>query len=189
VSTTGLEGAPNLAQAAQFLAIEGDATAPKDKLRERLRDIAPPDFSQRCEPHGVLADLKLPIYITTNYDSFMFQALKSREASPRREFCRWNQWLREFPSDLGDNFRPTPANPLVYHLHGHCGVLESMVLTENDYLQFLVELSEDRSERLLPPAVRDALATTSLLFVGYSLSDWDFRVLFRGVMGSLGRTT
>jgi hypothetical protein len=41
---------------------------------------------------------------------------------------------------------------------------------------------------MLPPTIRNALASTSLLFVGYSLSDWDFRVLFRGLMGSLGRT-
>ena len=63
-----------------------------------------------------------------------------------------------------------------------------MVLTEDDYLAFLVEISTDNSERMLPSAIRNALASTSLLFVGYSLSDWDFRVLFRGLMGSLGRT-
>jgi hypothetical protein len=181
-----LKDPPNLAQVAQFLAIEGDPTAPKDKLRKQLRGITPPDFSRPCDPHRVLADLKLPIYITTNYDSFMLQALRRSEADPKRELCRWNQWLREHPSELEDDYKPTPANPLVYHLHGHCGVLESMVLTENDYLQFLVELSKDGSERLLPPEIRAALATTSLLFVGYSLSDWDFRVLFRSLMGSLG---
>jgi hypothetical protein len=177
---------PNLAEIAQFLAIRGDPSAPKDKLRKQLRAVQPPDFSGPSEPHGVLADLKLPIYITTNYDSFMFQALRSRELSPRRELCRWNEWLRGHPSQLDDDYTPTPASPLVYHLHGHCGVLESMVLTENDYLQFLVQLSKDGSERLLPSEIRSALATTSLLFVGYSLSDWDFRVLFRGLMGSLG---
>jgi SIR2-like domain len=182
-----LRDQPSLAQVAQFLAIEGDPTSPKDKLREQLRQTAPPDFSGPGEPHGVLAELKLPIYLTTNYDSFMTMALEQRELSPRRELCRWNQWLREsYPSVLDGDFKPSPADPLVYHLHGYYEEPESMVLTENDYLQFLVQLSKDGSERLLPPVVRTALATTSLLFVGYSLSDWDFRVLFRGLMGSLG---
>ncbi|MFN3332111.1 MAG: SIR2 family protein, partial [Caldilinea sp.] len=49
---------------------------------------------------------------------------------------------------------------------------------------FLIRLSRDQS--LLPPPIRTALAGTSLLFVGYSLTDWNFRVLFRGLVGSLG---
>lgn len=61
---------------------------------------------------------------------------------------------------------------------------QSLVLTEGDYLDFLIRLSRDQS--LLPPPIRTALAGTSLLFVGYSLTDWNFRVLFRGLVGSLG---
>jgi hypothetical protein len=63
-----------------------------------------------------------------------------------------------------------------------------MVLTEDDYLEFLVRLTRDASEPLLPYAIRAALAEHSLLFVGYSLSDWSFRVLFRGLLGSLAAT-
>lgn len=59
-----------------------------------------------------------------------------------------------------------------------------MVLTEGDYLDFLIRLSRDQD--LLPPSIRTALAGTSLLFVGYSLMDWNFRVIFRGIVGSLG---
>ena len=39
---------------------------------------------------------------------------------------------------------------------------------------------------MLGPAIRKALAGTSLLFVGYSLTDWNFRVVLRGLVGSLG---
>jgi hypothetical protein len=38
---------------------------------------------------------------------------------------------------------------------------------------------------LLPHQVRRSLAGTSLLFVGYSLADWSFRVLFRGLVTSV----
>ena len=34
-----------------------------------------PDFRAPSEPHAVLADLPLPIYMTTNYDDFMVKAL------------------------------------------------------------------------------------------------------------------
>ncbi len=184
-----LEDKSNLARVAQFLAVQQDAMFPKQLLRRKLQDVEPPDFRAPDDPHGALADLGLPVYITTNYDGLMTGALLNREKDPRRELCGWNKLVHESePSVLATGFKPTPANPLVYHLHGHYDVPQSMVLTEDDYLAFLVEISTDNSNRMLPPTIRQALAGTALLFVGYSLSDWDFRVLFRGLMGSLGRT-
>jgi len=179
----------NLARVAQYLAVEHDPMFPKQLLRRTLQQTSLPDFAAPDDPHGALADLDLPVYLTTNYDGLMFGALEHREKDPRRELCGWNDLVREAqPSLLDDGFAPTPANPLVYHLHGHCEMPQSMVLTEDDYLAFLVRISTDNRVRLLPSRIRSALATTSLLFVGYSLSDWDFRVLFRGLMGSLGST-
>lgn len=176
----------DLARVAQFLAIARYEMFPKDCIRREFREATPPDFSSRDELHGVLADLKLPIYITTNYDDFMFRALKDRNRSPEREFCRWNRFsqVTGAKSVFDDGFTPTPAHPLVYHLHGHLEVPQSMVLTESDYLDFLIRLS--REQDLLPPCIRTALAGTSLLFIGYSLMDWNFRVILRGLVGSLG---
>jgi SIR2-like domain len=179
----------DLARVAQFLGVDRDALFPKALLRDQIRRLSPPDFDEPGEPHGVLADLKLPIYITTNYDGFMSEALRSRQANPELELCAWNEPVTEQrPSALDNGFKPSPATPVVYHLHGYYEVPQSMVLTEDDYLTFLVRLSKDNVERLLPSAIRMAFASTSLLFVGYSLADWDFRVLFRGLIGSLGRT-
>lgn len=176
----------DLSRVAQFLAVDQeDDMFPKEDIQRQFRDIAPPDFSAADEPHGVLADLRLPIYITTNYDSFMFQALDSRQLDPKRELCRWNRFVELEESSVFDSgFKPTPANPVVYHLHGHYELPQSLVLTEDDYLDFLVRLSSD--QHLPPPVIFRALASTSLLFVGYSLADWNFRVLFRGLISSLG---
>ena len=185
-----LKDSTNLGQVAQFLAIKRDPMFPKRLLRRLLRETNSPDFSEPCEPHCVLADLKLPIYLTTNYDGFMFRALQSRELNPSWKVCGWNELIREHDRAIVDA-EPNPADPLVYHLHGHYEIPQSMVLTDDDYLEFLVRLSKDADEpaqRLLPPVIRTALAENSLLFVGYSLSDWDFRVLFRGLIGSLGAT-
>jgi hypothetical protein len=117
----------------------------------------------------------------------MFLALQSRELNPSWKVCGWNELVREHGATMLDA-EPNPADPLVYHLHGHYEIPQSIVLTEDDYLEFLVRLTKDASEPLLPPAIRMALARNSLLFVGYSLSDWDFRVLFRSLIGSLGAT-
>jgi hypothetical protein len=177
----------SLEQVAQFMAIvRGAAMFPKERVRDLLGDTHPPDFAKPYEPHGVLADLELPIYLTTNYDGFMFLALQGRGLSPSWKVCGWNEFIRERTAALLDG-KPDPAHPLVYHLHGHYELPQSMVLTEEDYLDFLVRLNRDGSESLLPDEVRTALVANSLLFVGYSLSDWNFRVLFRGLIGSLPR--
>lgn len=180
-----LRDSSDLARVAQFLAVDRDDMFPKEEIQKQFEDAEQPDFSRKDEPHALLADLNLPIYVTTNYDSFMTLALKDRSRNPMRELCRWNRFVEmESTSVFDSGYQPTPADPLVYHLHGHYNIPQSMVLTEDDYLDFLVHLSSDQA--LLPPVIRSALAGTSMLFIGYSLGDWNFRVLFRGLIGSLG---
>jgi hypothetical protein len=88
-----------------------------------------------------------------------------------------------------DGYKPVPAEPLVFYLHGQHTVPQSLVLTEDDYLDFLIRLSkdgQDPADRLLPSVIRTAMSSTALMFVGYSLTDWTFRVLFRGLISSFG---
>ncbi len=168
-----------------------------------------PNFDRNHHPLGVLASLPLPVYITTNYDDFMFRALRAQNKNPCIELSAWNPFLQEYsaaiypdpgpdPFDL-DSTRvirftesrlsstaglvPTTVNPVVFHMHGHYELIDSMVLTENDYLDFLVNMSKD--QKLLPTRIKEALTRSSLLFMGYSLSDPNFRVLFRGLIHPL----
>lgn len=175
----------DLAHVAQFLAVDRKAPMfPKDEIARLFKKVPPPNFNEPDEPHGVLADLPLPIYITTNYDDFMVQALRSRNKRPKQELCRWNKYIREDqPSIFESGFSPTPDEPVVFHLHGHKEVPESLVLAEDDYLDFLVNIS--RHQALLPPLIQRTLTYTSLLFIGYRLADWSFRVLFRGLVDSM----
>jgi hypothetical protein len=175
----------DLARVAQFVGVaQDDAMVPKERMRDDLEGIGPPDFAAEEEPHAALAELPLPVFLTTNYDDFMVQALRRQGKDPRQEICRWNgsPAVSADPSVLLDDpsYFPTPAQPLVYHLHGRLGVPESMVLTEDDYLDFLVAISRDA--QLLPHQIQRALAGTSLLFVGYGLTDWNFRVIHRGLV-------
>jgi SIR2-like domain len=183
----------DLARVAQFVAVTVDPMEPKDRIQQQFQAIQLPDFTSPDEPHGVLADLPFPIYITTNYDSTIMSALKARKKDPKLELCRWNSYLEkniESVFDKDPTYTPSVANPLVFHLHGHYSVVESMVLTEDDYLDFLIHISED--EKLLPSCIKKAMTGSSLLFLGYKIADWDFRVLFRSMVGylekSLGRT-
>ncbi len=141
----------DLVRVSQFLAVEYDLTYPKELVLERLGSGSPPDFRAVDEPHGVLADLPLKIYLTTNYDDFMVKALASRCRDPKREFCRWNELIREQPTlfDAEPTYEPTVARPLVYYLHGHTDP-NSVVLTEDDYLTFLAAMQDPK---LLPDLV------------------------------------
>ena len=91
-----LNDSNDLPKVAQFMAIDHFDLFPKHVIAEEFQNKAQPDFFKLDEPHGVLADLNLPIYITTNYDNFMFSALKSRKKNPERELCRWRYWCRYY---------------------------------------------------------------------------------------------
>lgn len=184
-----LEDKSDLTRVSQYLAITGlDPMECKDELCRRwFTNVQVPDFNDPKSTLGLLADLPLPLYITTNYDSLLFQALKTRNKTPNREFCRWNDHpqMRRLESVWADNegYRPTSSSPVVYHLHGIDDVRPSLVLTEDDYVDFLVRVSQP-ANKLLPPFIQEAMAGTSLVFIGYRMADWTFRVLFRGLVNA-----
>jgi hypothetical protein len=79
---------------------------------------------------------------------------------------------------------PTAERPLVYHLFGTLDEPDSLVLTEDDYFDFLIGVTSRNN--LIPGTVRDALADSALFFLGFQLDDWSFRVLFRSLMARQG---
>jgi hypothetical protein len=182
--------ARDLARVTQFAAVRrGNRQFVKQTFVDTVFTNLPvADFQARDEPHGLLADLGLPVYITTNYDDFMHDALKDRKCKPQRVICPWyttddREIERQnslFKEDAGYN--PEEKQPIVYHLHGHHSNPDSLVLTEDDYIEFLVRVSSDPN--LLPPKIQEALANQMLLFVGYSLADWTFRVIFGGLLSA-----
>ncbi len=169
----------DLARVAQYLSVNVDGMWPKHLLLKRFAATPVPNFNDPYEPHRLLADVPCEMYVTTNYDSFMFDALRFCSRDPLRLFCRWNDSLVKSAPPK----QPSVASPWVFHLHGADIEPQSMVLTEDDYVDFLVR--SQRNSKMLPHQVIRALSHTSLLFMGYSLSDWTFRVLFRGVVCSL----
>ena len=120
----------------------------------------------------MLADLRFPIYITTNYDDFTYEALADRGRAPQRAICPWyttnRKEVRQANALFSEkkSFDPDSTRPIVCHLHGHRGVPESLVLTKDDYIDFLVRISGDSA--LLPPVIQSSLTNKMLLFVGIS---------------------
>ena len=57
-----------------------------------------------------------------------------------------------------------------------------MVLTEDDYFDYVVNVSRHR--HVIRPRILKAISSTSLVMVGYRLDDWMFRLLVRGLIAT-----
>ncbi len=81
---------------------------------------------------------------------------------------------------------PRGSGTHLYKMHGcitHAtlsqGDNHNLVITEEDYINFLSNaLSHDENKMLLP-YVLGKISRSSPLFIGYSLADWNFRVIFK----------
>jgi hypothetical protein len=153
------------------------------KFSERL---GYPRFEQGdIDPLLTLAEFPLPIYLTTSYHNFREVALNQVGKKPHREVCRWHKGLERIASPFDDNnYQPSPEEPLVYHLHGFDEYPESLVLTEDDHMEFLIAVSQNigRDTDPIPRRVRQAMADSSLILLGYHLYEIDFRVIFWGLI-------
>jgi hypothetical protein len=90
----------NLISMAQFLALKySDSIFPKDLIVEMFKEVKAPDFTDPLEPHRALARLPLPVYITTNYDDFMSQALIRQHWDLKRVLCQWNKAVKDYVRD------------------------------------------------------------------------------------------
>jgi CHAT domain/SIR2-like domain len=148
--------------------------------RRRQRDPA--------EPHKVLAHLPFPIYITANPDNLLARALEEAGKTPEVVLCPWNDYVERELTSVYDNerdYEPTPERPLVYHLFGQLREPQSLVLTEDDYFDYLIGVSSKK--KLIPTEVPHALTDSALLFLGFQMDDWNFRALFRSLLGQEGR--
>jgi hypothetical protein len=201
-----LEDSYQLARLAQFLAIEhaeGNEMDPKNLLSEMIKEIDSANFSSESKmPYDVLADLDLPLYFTTNYDHFLEEALiRNIRKQPESDFFKWSNEVITYVKTVGfssvfddPQYKPTEQRPLVYHIHGDINTPESMVLTEKDYFEFVINTNMCRFKKeeleMYPSLLRKELATSSLLFVGYTLEDINFRTIFQGFLtflDSLGK--
>jgi hypothetical protein len=181
----------NLAHVMQYAAlVQNDPTDLKVEVCNYLKECAKAAFDP-LDPHTVLSEFPITTFITTNYDNFMFQALQRCRSGPRTPNVCTSTWWD--PSESDPVLDPDQDHPLIYHLHGKWDDPASLVLTEDDYVTYLLNLrdvGDQNGRRLLPIPypVLEAMTSSPLLFVGYSLQDWNFRVLFRGLIRSIAST-
>jgi hypothetical protein len=139
------------------------------------------------EPSPVLhalASLEFPIVITTNYDDLYERVLKRRALE---------EGLPGQPYDLGiysANTKvklktkdclptPDPRRPYILKMHGDISKPESIVITDEDYIQFVLRMSDKHPYHPVGKNVLAYLNKWTTLFIGYRLTDYNLRLLFK----------
>ena len=140
------------------------------------------------DPYRVVAALPVTVFVTTGWTGLLQEALQARGKKPFTLTFPWSpkfkDWKNEYPEWAKNASRkePTIEEPLVYHLFGRLEEPQSLVLTQDDYFDWLTAWTASKDiTGLVPPRVKKACASNSLLFLGYYLDDWDFRVVFQSI--------
>ncbi len=159
----------------------------RDGLRDELISV----FSSPFEPnllHRLLAKLaaKQPLLIiTTNYDDMIESAFRAAKVPYQLVVTAIEDLQVKFQEAGGNGLEPVDPQTLkislkqasiIYKMHGSIDRTgnqppdDHFVITEEDYVAFLGSL-------LVPPAISALFMTRRFLFLGYSLRDWNFRVM------------
>jgi CHAT domain/SIR2-like domain len=161
------------------VSIGGDATQPLSALCAKAASVCCADPTN---PYRILSDLRAPIYINASYEPMLFSVLKAQGRNPETVFIPWR--------GSGTPQKPQPSSPVpssdapwVYHAFGLFDQSDDMVLTEDDFFDYLIVTSR---LQLQPDALTGKINRSSLLFLGFRLDDWRFRVLFRMIATSEG---
>ena len=120
-----------------------------------------------------LAELDFPLVITTNYDQLFERSLYLAGKQPRAAV--YTPAL-EATTDHRD---PSAASPVVFKIHGDITKPETIVITDEDYIQFVLRMSNKDPYDPVPLTLKYHLTGWPTLFVGYSLLDYNLRVLFK----------
>ena len=137
--------------------------------------------------------------ITTNYDCLFeraYEAATKTKAVVITYRGGWDPHDRAAQLHVGldappEFWHPRRKQVTLYKMHGCIKDVDDttknkpcLVITDEDYINFITNaLSQDDGKRILQHA-RGAIALSNILFLGYSLSDSNFRVVFKATAES-----
>jgi hypothetical protein len=122
-----------------------------------------------------LAALPFQLIINATPDTRMTKALKGSGKSPVEAYYNFRGGKIDMVD--WDGNRNDPSNPLVFYLYGSVENDDSLVLTENDLLSYLVAIIKKD-----PPIQKNISSelidkSNSFLFLGFGFRNWYLRIL------------
>ncbi len=155
--------------------------------RKRLVDALEKHLKEDKKPSPalhMLAKLPFKIFITTNYDLLLDDALSDANKKPFPTV--YSPKAGERARDMSED--PTEERPLLFKMHGDLDHRESIVITDEDYITFVQRMTEKRTSHPVPETILFRMLRWPTIFVGYSLRDYNLRLLFRTLRWKLDRS-
>jgi hypothetical protein len=145
----------------------------RNQLVDEIREAV--DVGKKPSPAlRALAKLNFPLVITTNYDQLFETALQ--EAGKKPQVGIYDP-MGATPTTDFQKF--SSERPFVFKIHGDISRPESIVITDEDYIQFVLRMSDKEAFHPIPETFRYNFKRWWTLFVGYSLLDYNLRLLFK----------
>lgn len=180
----------DLAKVAQYY----NVVTGREALNEELRSIFNCDYPI-TSLHTFLAQVDAPLLIvTTNYDDLIERAFVAKGRP-------YDLVIHSTDAGLGDQLlwqphdaiEPREVNPnkldldlqkatVIYKMHGavdrHEATRDQYVITEDDYIDFLARMTKNKA---VPAVFAEPFQIRHFLFLGYSLRDWNLRVVLNRI--------
>lgn len=183
---------------ARLLGEEFDGSGSAGERAERLaeglsrwqgkRKLSAPEDS-----YGMLASLPFSIYVTSGADRLLERCIarqpwKDGTRRPRSlvldwrgtgcaddpgAFARFNPWGQD------PTWSPSVGEPVVFHLFGVYEIAESLVLTRDAFLDYLLQWERVDGPAKLQKELKFQLVGSRALLLGFDLDSWEFRSLLR----------
>ena len=180
------------------VSLEFEFCTDRSFLIKSLKTILPDNECEASPLLKTIARIPFKLIITTNYDRLMERALEDEG----REFRVVVQPTDGFDNTSGIqkmlNELIEYEGRIIYKIHGTFNgstrffigqmdenELDSLIVTEDDYIQFLMVMDKQEQKIGIPRQITSKLSYSTLLFLGYSLEDWDFRTIYKGLIESL----
>lgn len=170
-----------------------------DEATSQMDDISASDFAKllgyprfgdKNDPLMIMANLPFKTILTTSPYTFIEDALRKAGKFPRTEVCRWTKALQDtIPSVIDGAYVPNVSEPLIYHLLGLDQYVDSLVMTEDDFLDYLGNLCEGQGNNVtdfIPALIRKTFSD-DLAILGFHLNSWAFRVIYSGLIKRSGK--
>lgn len=147
------------------------ADGDRSDLELEVEEFYAPLAEHTSDFHRDLAVLPFTLCLTMTPVHFMRNAFRAVRKSPIQAFYHYRKHR------LTELSETKPGRPILYYLCGDLAELDSLVLTETDLLEFLVNVV--RGAPPLPAYIAGQLADpqTSFLFLGFGFQRWYTRVL------------
>lgn len=151
----------------------------KDLVGAIKAEVAAPEIVPSPALH-MLAALPFRIIITTNYDQLFESALtraRTLDGLEKKPRITIYDPLRNGPPEFVPR-DPLEVHPVLLKLHGDLTKEESIVVTEEDYITFIQRMGNPHFHPI-HEQIRACMMDWPTLFVGYSLKDYNLRLLFK----------